>query len=79
MPRAPDMTAWLVTGIGSGRGRIRDGRVMAILADDETPRRLHAALGGQMTALACRTPSDRPARPCLPFILAISVSFPAPA
>jgi AraC-like DNA-binding protein len=52
------MTAWLVTGIGSGRARVRDGRVLALVADDETPRRLHTALGGQMTALACRTPSD---------------------
>lgn len=56
--QASDMPAWLVTGIGSGRARIRDGRVLALLADDETPRRLQSALGGQMTALACRTASD---------------------
>jgi AraC-like DNA-binding protein len=56
--QASDMPAWLVTGIGSGRARIRDGRVMALLADDETRRRLQSALGGQMTALGCRTASD---------------------
>ena len=52
------MSAWLLTGIVSSAARTRDGRVLALLADDEARRRVHGALGGQMTALACRTASD---------------------
>jgi AraC-like DNA-binding protein len=54
----PGTTAWLVTGIGSARARTRNGCVMALLADDEVSGRLHHALGGEMTALPCRTASD---------------------
>jgi AraC-like DNA-binding protein len=53
-----DMSAWLVTGIVSGAARSRDGRVVALLAGDEARLRLHAALGGRMTALTCRTTSE---------------------
>jgi AraC-like DNA-binding protein len=52
------MSAWLLTGIVSSAGRSRDGRVVALLASDEARLRLHAALGGRITALACRTASD---------------------
>jgi AraC-like DNA-binding protein len=52
------MSSWLVSGIVSSAARTRDGRVLALLADDEARRRVHAALGGQMTAVACRTASD---------------------
>jgi len=52
------MPAWLVTGIVSSAARSRDGRVMALLDDDDARRRLHAALGGRISALACRTASD---------------------
>jgi AraC-like DNA-binding protein len=52
------VSAWLVTGIVSSAARSRDGRVLALLADDEARGRVHAALGGQMTPLACRTASD---------------------
>ena len=52
------MSAWLLTGIVSSAARTRDGCVVALLAGDEARRRVHGALGGQMTALACRTASD---------------------
>jgi hypothetical protein len=52
------MPSWLVTGIVSGVARPSDGRVVALLADDEARQRVHRALGGQMTALTCRTASD---------------------
>jgi AraC-like DNA-binding protein len=52
------MSAWLFTGIASRVARSRDGRVVALLAGDEARRRVHGALGGEMTELACRTASD---------------------
>ena len=52
------MSAWLVTGIVSSAARSRDGRVLALLADDDARRRVEVALGGQMTEVACRTASD---------------------
>src|SRR5687768_4220019 len=52
------MSAWLLTGIVSSVARTRDGRVVALLADDEARRRVHGALGGEMTALPCRTATD---------------------
>lgn len=52
------MSAWLLTGVVSSAARSREGRVVALLADDELCRRVHGALGGRMTALPCRTTLD---------------------
>jgi hypothetical protein len=52
------MSAWLLTGIASSVARTRDGRVVTLLADDESRRRVHSALGGEMTPLSCRTTTD---------------------